>query len=308
MKLTKFETEILKKAAENQGKEHRTAPFWRAAVKIPLPNPVQEIDSEPVHPWLYDDFQEPSRINNGIFITQVKSILGDDIQPGRTSYMPNVFHEIGFLFAASSPRWSRAGAEALIKEWKNKAPQLDYFILPEFEPGADLFAAEVVGAQPGQENMYQHRRPMIISSDVSATALEEYEKAVKNLEKKGLVVRVQGQEFTRKWQGVNVTRAGKEFLKTNETTSPKVTPAEKENSLKLKCLSCQGIFHSVTSSFDPEKMPCGEMFRLLPVYQENGWEGFNADAMEDNLVCPQCGTVYVDPENGFIRKGSIVEE
>lgn len=67
--------------------------------------------------------------------------------------------------------------------------------------------------------------------------------------------------------------------------------------LRVKCLSCCGIFHETTERFDPFAMLNGTMFKLLPKYGPKGenWSSFPQDtAIRDaDLECPQCGSPYL---------------
>jgi len=67
--------------------------------------------------------------------------------------------------------------------------------------------------------------------------------------------------------------------------------------LKIKCLSCSGIYHETTEAFDPLQPLNGTMFILLPEYGPKGhnWSSFPCDVSirDADLVCPNCETSYV---------------
>ncbi len=97
------------------------------------------------------------------------------------------------------------------------------FSLPELEFYADLFAAEIVGGVPG---IQYKTRAMVVDPDADQKSTEQYEKAVLSLEKKGLAVRVQGQDMTRPWTGINVSKTGAAVIK--EFEAAEAAPATPE--------------------------------------------------------------------------------
>ena len=310
MKFTKIEREVLTKALRNQTTENRNAPSWRPAVKCPLPAPPQEVNQDPVPPALYEtssrDYQ--SSFNPNVFLQEVKKILGDEIVPGRTNvlYAEN-FMRAGFIYAAGKVCYSRIEAQKIIDAWSTKAPDLGYFILPELEVYADLFAAEVVGGIEGVGAEYKTRH-MVISLDADPKAVESYEKAALSLEKKGLAVRVQGQDMTRKWSGLNATKMGAEALKELEAAEAPPAASEPEPpGPRLKCHNCKEVFHSVTDEFNADARPLGNMFKLLPKYKARSWEEWRPDWEGDSLTCPGCGANVVSPHTGFLHDDVIIE-
>ncbi|WP_020585629.1 hypothetical protein [Desulfobacter curvatus] len=306
MKLIKLETEILARALENQKRENRQAPHWRPAVKCPLPAPSQEAGQDPVSLSLYEG--NHNTINAGFFLQQVKKIFGNEIVQSRTNWMqPEDFQKIGFFFAAGSVYFSRREAQEIIEAWQQKAPWLDYFILPELEPYVDLFAAEVLGGMTGYGWEYKTRHKMI---DLGADpkAVEQYEKAAKKLEDKGLVIRLQGQDMACKWVGINITKLGVEVLKENESqAAAPASPETEPDGPRLKCLNCGGVFHRMTAKFDPDVMPRGEMFSLLPKYKDQGWEVWQDSWTGESLVCPNCGEPFMSPHTKKLCDGAMVE-
>ena len=64
----------------------------------------------------------------------------------------------------------------------------------------------------------------------------------------------------------------------------------------IRCLSCAGIFHSVTEKFSTQKAWHGAMFKLLPEYGAQGmhWSSFPEEShvRDAELECPGCGTPY----------------
>jgi hypothetical protein len=269
--------------------------------------PIQE----PIGPWLYASgaAEYQGNIQPGEFLQQVKGIFGKEIVPGRTNHIyPDNFEHIGFLFAAGKVLWSRADVEKQTAQWQEIAPQLDYFVLPEFEPWADCFAAEILGGMVGQGLEYR-TRPMVVVPEISEKAIDQYQKTAKKLEKKGLVVRVQGQDITRKWYGVNITKLGAEVLKANkkDETIAASEPVPDPAGPKLKCMSCGGIYHSLTKAFDPDATPNGGMFELLPKYKAYAWDQWSADWTGESLICPGCSEPHLDPHTGLLRPGAVVE-
>ena len=308
MKLTKIEKDLLVRALKNQENERREFPFWRPALKAPLPALPQEVGQDAVNPALYETSSRAycSDINPGAFLQQVKDIFGEDIVPARTNAMTvDSFMRAGFLYAAGKVYHARADAQKTISAWQKKAPWLEFFILPEFEPYADLFAAEIVGGFQGAE---YKTRPMVVDPDADPKAVEVFDKAALSLEKKGAVVRVQGQDMTRKWTGVNITKAGADALKELEAAETAPAPPEPEpTGPRLKCFSCKGLFHAVTSEFDPDQKPRGNMFELLPKYKARSWEEWAPDWQGDSLTCPGCGENIVNPHTGFLHDGVIID-
>ncbi len=132
MKLLKLETEILTRALENQKREHRQPPFWRPAVKCPLPVPPQEVGYDHMPEAIYENSGQAyqANVNPDVFLKQVKEMFGSEIAPARTNglYIEN-FIRAGFIWAAGRVCWSRAEAEKVIEEWKKKAPWLQFFIV-----------------------------------------------------------------------------------------------------------------------------------------------------------------------------------
>ena len=51
------------------------------------------------------------------------------------------------------------------------------------------------------------------------------------------------------------------------------------------------------------------MFQLLPKYGPNGanWQALNLNDSGENLICPNCDGLYVNPE-GFLKKGVLVKD
>lgn len=64
----------------------------------------------------------------------------------------------------------------------------------------------------------------------------------------------------------------------------------------IRCLSCAGIFHSVTPLFNTERAWHGAMFKLLPDYGPHGkhWSSFPEESFvrDAELECPGCGSPY----------------
>ena len=67
------------------------------------------------------------------------------------------------------------------------------------------------------------------------------------------------------------------------------------------CLGCRGQYHTTTARFDPDVMPNGAMLKLLPKYGYAGycWSTFaeNECVILAELVCPSCGTEYLNQNN-----------
>lgn len=302
MKLTKMETEILTRALKNQTAEKREAPHWRAAVKCPAHSTVREVAGEYISPWCQQDFPQNTDLPSK-FLHQVKNIFGAEIVPGRTNALTlDAWQQIGFIFAAGKVCWSRTEAEKQIKAWQETASHLEYFVLPELEPFADLFLAEIAGAVAGSSSTYRNR-PMVVDPEADVKAVEA---AFKKLEGKGLVCCVEGQDAARKWSGVNITKKGVEAISTATTSqSPKAEP--EPDGPRLKCVACGGIFYAVTDKFSADEKPRGDMFRLLPKYKSYGWEEWSAGWVGEALTCPGCGEPAVDPHTGLLRKGALID-
>ncbi len=80
--------------------------------------------------------------------------------------------------------------------------------------------------------------------------------------------------------------------------------------LKVKCLSCSGVFHETTEFFYPLKALNGTMFKLLPEYGFAGhnWSSFPQDEsiMDADLECPGCGSCYLNNIRLILASGNSV--
>ena len=72
---------------------------------------------------------------------------------------------------------------------------------------------------------------------------------------------------------------------------------------KLRCLSCGGHYHNIRpQEYDKAKAPRGTWFELRPELGPQGenWDSFPMNdpaVMDAGLVCPWCGSVYLDIHN-----------
>ena len=66
--------------------------------------------------------------------------------------------------------------------------------------------------------------------------------------------------------------------------------------LRVKCLSCNEIYHETTDNFSPMGALNGTMFVLLSEYGPAGhnWSSFPCEStiMDADLECPGCGSCY----------------
>lgn len=78
--------------------------------------------------------------------------------------------------------------------------------------------------------------------------------------------------------------------------------------LKVKCLSCSGIFHETTDSFSPLQVLNGTMFVLLHEYGPAGhnWSSFPYEATikDADLECPGCGSPYTGNIRLVMKSGN----
>ncbi|MCP4493249.1 MAG: hypothetical protein GY820_38995 [Gammaproteobacteria bacterium] len=72
---------------------------------------------------------------------------------------------------------------------------------------------------------------------------------------------------------------------------------------EVQCPSCCGTFHKTTDKFDKDRPANGAMFRLNKQCRNAAWESFpEYDSTEyANVVCPSCGTQYLDALGKVIR-------
>jgi len=244
--------------------------------------------------WL--QFRDMNKVTNSIATSKshleeyLKSHFPEKIDRGRTRNIePEVFLHLGFVFAMSHQFYVRSKAEALMKKWQSQG--LDCFIHSELPAGADLKKDDVTGSQQVVDN------------------------AFKALEKKGLVIHVRGRYLFWDWDGILLTEVGLklvEELKDQASEGAQEAQPQGEtippDTMLLKCLNCAGIYYQVTEKFDPKVECIGDMFALLSPYGPSGsnWQALNLNDSGENLICPNCGDVYVDPE-GFLKKGALVK-
>lgn len=66
---------------------------------------------------------------------------------------------------------------------------------------------------------------------------------------------------------------------------------------ELHCPNCGGVYHEATVEYRPRKELAGNMLTLKALFGPDGanWESFPEDesVIQDCLVCPGCGGVYV---------------
>ena len=300
-RLTNFQEKVLQKAYEKHTQGRRPLPTFRVCIKAPFNQRPTEImeDVELISgftkgDWLH--FRGMGEVMNHINTTKgfleeyLRKHFPEKIDRGYTSNIkPEVFFHLGFVFAMSHQFYVRSKAAALMKEWQ--AQGLDCFIHSELPAGADLKKDDIAGN------------------------LQTIERAFEALEKKGLVIHVKGKYLFWDWEGISLTEAGLKMVeelqdKASESVQdlPGVQEEISPDTMLLKCPECAGIYYRLTEKFNP-KMECiGDMFQLLPKYGPNGanWQALNLNDSGENLICPNCDGLYVNPE-GFLKKGVLVK-
>lgn len=64
--------------------------------------------------------------------------------------------------------------------------------------------------------------------------------------------------------------------------------------IPIKCSSCGGAFHTLTSCFQSVPPMRGSYLRMMKKYRGNGWYAFPERdwVVGDNVQCPRCGNPY----------------
>lgn len=301
-RLTNFQEKVLQKAYEKHTQGGRPLPTWRVCIKAPFSQRPTEMMEDVVisgftkGDWLH--FRGMETVMNSINKSKrlleeyLRTHFPEKIDRSYTNTLgPEIFFELGFVFAMSHQFYVRSKAEALMKEWQSQG--LGCFIYSELPPGADLKKDAITGN------------------------LQTIERAFDVLEKKGLIIHVKGKYLFWDWEGISLTEAGLKMVeelqdKASESVQEPQPQGEEEvipsDAMLLKCPECAGIYYHITEKFNPEIEAAGDMFKLLPQYGPNGanWDALNLNDSGENLVCPNCGGRYVDPE-GFLQKGVLVK-
>jgi len=337
--ITDYQKEILSKAYTNHVQEKREPVTWRVCVKAPLnQRPVEMAGDDGLisgftqSQWLH--FQDLSAMFNSIAGTKgmveryLKSHFPNKIDWSQTNRLgPEVFFQVGFVYALSHAFFEKSKAEPLMEGWQ--AQGLDCFLHEELSEGADLYSYEAIEGKHAKhidtshlsfigdnrrisgsiEGVWRGKR-----KDLITKARSQVNEAFETLESEGLAIRIKGKHLFWEWDGISLTEAGVklvEEMREAATEEPlrEGQPEEiPDDAVLLKCPECIGIYYRVTEKFNPDMECTGDMFALLPEYGPSGqnWQALNLNDSGENIVCPSCGGLYVNPD-GFLKEGVLIE-